>query len=148
LRRMLWKQAKLPQPMSADCEIERGKVPGPANHVLCATHRHIMDTARRMVIAHSIDEYKSGKFSGTAANLERDEAAAPQSEASAGEWIEQAPAAAGGPFADQAYGPQMIRDPQRTQDLVNAIAAVKATLGTKDQRRLDQVAFAIAKLAT
>jgi hypothetical protein len=148
LRRLEWKFAKLPQPMSADCEIETGKVTGPANHVLCSTHGHVMDTASRTVIAHSIDEYKSGKFAGGAANQERAEfAAAPQSEAAAGEWIEQAPAA-GGPFAPQAYGPQMIKDPQRTQDLRNAIAAVKATLSAADQGRLDQVAFAIAKLGT
>jgi phosphatidylserine/phosphatidylglycerophosphate/cardiolipin synthase-like enzyme len=145
LRRLEWKFAKLPQPMSPDCEIQSGKLTGPANHALCSTHGHVMDTTSRMVIAHSIDEYKSGKFTGGAANL--DEFAVPQSEAVAGGWIEQAPVASG-PFASQAYGPQMIRDSQRTQDLLNAIAAVKATLSTADQRRLDQVAFAIAKLGT
>jgi hypothetical protein len=27
--------ARLPRPMAADCKIVRGKVPGPAHHVLC-----------------------------------------------------------------------------------------------------------------
>ena len=54
------------------------------------------------------------------------------------------------PFADQAYGPQMILDPNRTKDLTDAIRAVKITwrLSRKDQQRLDKVAFAIAKLGT
>lgn len=53
-----------------------------------------------------------------------------------------------GPFADQAYGPQMISDANRTKDLTDAIAAVKRTLSLKDRQRLDRVAFAIAKLGT
>ena len=52
------------------------------------------------------------------------------------------------PFADQAYGPQMIFDPIRTKDLTDAIQAVKKTLKLKDQQRLEKVAFTIAKLGT
>jgi outer membrane protein OmpA-like peptidoglycan-associated protein len=53
-----WRSATLPQPMAADCEIVRGKVPGPANLALCGTHGHILDTTARTVIAHDLDEYK------------------------------------------------------------------------------------------
>lgn len=52
------------------------------------------------------------------------------------------------PFADQAYGPQMILDANRMKDLTDAIAAVRGTLSLRDRRRLDKVAFAIAKLGT
>lgn len=50
----------LPAPMLPDCKIVIGKVPGPVNHVLCGTHGHVVDTASKMIIAHSIDEYKAG----------------------------------------------------------------------------------------
>lgn len=53
-----WRSAKLRQAMAPDCEIVRGKVPGPANHALCGTHGHILDTTTRTVIAHDLDEYK------------------------------------------------------------------------------------------
>jgi hypothetical protein len=53
-----WQHAALPQPMAPDCEIVRGKVPGPANHALCETHGHILDTTTRTVIKHDLDEYK------------------------------------------------------------------------------------------
>jgi outer membrane protein OmpA-like peptidoglycan-associated protein len=58
--KLTWKYASpLPQPMGADCKIVRGKIPGaPANHVLCGTHGHIIDTTTRMVIAHNLEEYK------------------------------------------------------------------------------------------
>jgi hypothetical protein len=52
------------------------------------------------------------------------------------------------PFADQAYGPQMIRSADRTKDLTDAIRDVKRTLSPTDQQRLEKVAFAIAKLGT
>jgi hypothetical protein len=44
--------------MSPDCVMVRGKVPGPANYVLCGTHGHILDITSRTVIAHDLDEYK------------------------------------------------------------------------------------------
>ena len=59
VERVKWLTATLPQRMAPDCEIVRGKVPGPKNHVLCKTHGHVMDTDERMVIAHSIEEYKA-----------------------------------------------------------------------------------------
>jgi hypothetical protein len=57
-QRLDWASATLPQPMALDCESVPGKVPGPANHVLCGTHGHILDTTARTVIAHDLDEYK------------------------------------------------------------------------------------------
>jgi hypothetical protein len=57
-QRLDWGSATLPQPIAPDCEAVRGKVPGPANHVLCGTHGHILDTTARTVIAHDLDEYK------------------------------------------------------------------------------------------
>ncbi len=36
----------------------RDKILGPANHLLCRTHEHIIDTATHMVIAHDLAEYK------------------------------------------------------------------------------------------
>jgi outer membrane protein OmpA-like peptidoglycan-associated protein len=56
--RLDWASAVLPQPMAPDCEIVLGQVPGPANHVLCGTHGHILDTTAKAVIAHDLDEYK------------------------------------------------------------------------------------------
>jgi len=48
---------KLPMPMLTDCAPEPGKVLGPANHVLCATHGHVLDTRARQVIAYSLKDY-------------------------------------------------------------------------------------------
>jgi hypothetical protein len=45
------------QPMGQDCKPVRGKCPGPANHVLCGTHGHVLDTAIGMIIANSVDDY-------------------------------------------------------------------------------------------
>jgi outer membrane protein OmpA-like peptidoglycan-associated protein len=58
LRKLQWQHALLPKPMSPDCVMVRGKVPGPANYVLCGTHGHILDITSRTVIAHDLDEYK------------------------------------------------------------------------------------------
>jgi hypothetical protein len=52
------------------------------------------------------------------------------------------------PFAEQAYGPQMISDPNRTKNLTDAIDNLKRTLSLTDQRRLESVAFTIARLGT
>jgi hypothetical protein len=57
-RKLAWKYALLPKPMGPDCEPVRGKVPGPANHMLCRTHGHILDTNTKSVIVHDLDEYK------------------------------------------------------------------------------------------
>jgi hypothetical protein len=58
LRKIQWQNASLPQPMSPDCQIVRGKVSGPANHVLCGSHGHVLDLTTRTVIAHDLEEYK------------------------------------------------------------------------------------------
>ncbi|MEJ0046930.1 MAG: hypothetical protein WDN04_13050 [Rhodospirillales bacterium] len=44
--------------MQPDCQIVRGKVPGPVNHVLCGTHQHILDTTAKTIIAKDLAEYK------------------------------------------------------------------------------------------
>ena len=49
--------AELPRPMTDDCKILRGRVPGPAHHVLCATHNHVLDTTAKTIIATSIEDY-------------------------------------------------------------------------------------------
>jgi outer membrane protein OmpA-like peptidoglycan-associated protein len=58
-RSLEWKNAPLPQPVAPDCDVVKGQVPtGPANHVLCGTHGHILDISAKMVIAHDLEEYK------------------------------------------------------------------------------------------
>jgi beta-lactamase class A len=52
------------------------------------------------------------------------------------------------PFIDRAYGPEMVFDQDRTNDLTDAIRGVKRTLSQEDRKRLAKVAFAIAKLGT
>ena len=51
-------------PMLADCRPLRGQVPGPANHVLCATHGHVLDIDAKQVIAPSLADYEAGRRSG------------------------------------------------------------------------------------
>ena len=46
-----------PTAMQPGCKIVHGKVPGPANHVMCATHHHILDTKAHTIIAASLAEY-------------------------------------------------------------------------------------------
>lgn len=50
--------AGLPAPMQKDCKVVRGKVPGPANHVLCGTHGHVLDISAKKIIASSVEDYK------------------------------------------------------------------------------------------
>jgi subtilisin family serine protease len=60
LRWFSWRHAKLPQPMTPDCDIEqKASVGGSATLVMCAEHDHVVDTASRTVIAHTLEEYKS-----------------------------------------------------------------------------------------
>jgi hypothetical protein len=49
---------KLPMDMLADCAPERGKLQGPAHHVLCSTHGHVLDTKAKKVIAYSAADYR------------------------------------------------------------------------------------------
>jgi hypothetical protein len=50
--------AKLPMDMLADCAPESGKLQGPAHHVLCRTHGHVLDTKAKKVIAYSPADYR------------------------------------------------------------------------------------------
>jgi hypothetical protein len=50
--------------MQGDCKVVRGKVPGPANHVLCGTHGHILDLGSKTIIAGSLEEYKKAYGKG------------------------------------------------------------------------------------
>ncbi len=44
----------VPRPMEADCKVERGLIPAaPDNIVMCATHGHVLDTAKKQIIANS-----------------------------------------------------------------------------------------------
>jgi hypothetical protein len=47
----------VPRPIEADCKPEHGYVPGPKNHLLCATHGHVVDTDQGMIIANSVADY-------------------------------------------------------------------------------------------
>lgn len=47
----------VPRPVEADCKPQHGYVPGPANHLLCATHGHVIDTNQGMIIAESVATY-------------------------------------------------------------------------------------------
>lgn len=44
--------------MKPDCAPVHGKVPGPAEHLLCSKHGHIVDIKAKRIIAKSVDEYK------------------------------------------------------------------------------------------
>jgi hypothetical protein len=56
----------LPRPMEPDCKVIRGKVPGPANHVMCSKHGHILDIAAKQIIAADLSDYQQryGKGKG------------------------------------------------------------------------------------
>ena len=45
-------------PMASDCKPVHGQVPGPAEHLLCQTHGHILDVKTGQIIAASLEEYK------------------------------------------------------------------------------------------
>lgn len=48
--------------MLPDCKPVKGKVPGPAEHLLCATHGHVVDVKEKKIIAVNLDQYKSKKM--------------------------------------------------------------------------------------
>lgn len=58
----------LPQPMAADCKPVHGKVRGPANHLFCSTHGHIIDIKAKTIIAQSIADYDQHFGKGAAAS--------------------------------------------------------------------------------
>jgi hypothetical protein len=49
---------KLPMDMLPDCVAEKGKLQGPANHLLCSTHGHVLDIKAKKVIAYSPADYR------------------------------------------------------------------------------------------
>jgi hypothetical protein len=52
-------QAQPGSAMLPDCKPIKGKVPGPAEHLLCATHGHVLDVKAKKIIATTLDQYKS-----------------------------------------------------------------------------------------
>jgi hypothetical protein len=38
--------------------VVHGKVPGPAHHLLCKTHGHVLDIKAKTIIAENLDDYK------------------------------------------------------------------------------------------
>ena len=46
------------EPMQTDCVAVHGKVPGPAHHLLCKTHGHVLDIKTKTIIAENLDDYK------------------------------------------------------------------------------------------
>jgi subtilisin family serine protease len=60
LRWFSWRHATLPQAMTSDCDIEqKASLGGSATIVMCAEHDHVIDSAYRTVIAHTLEEYKN-----------------------------------------------------------------------------------------
>jgi hypothetical protein len=52
-------------PMQPDCKPIHGQVPGPAEHLLCQTHGHVLDVKAGQIIAGSLAEYKQLFSTGT-----------------------------------------------------------------------------------
>jgi hypothetical protein len=57
-------KAALNGPMLPDCKPIKGKVPGPAHHLLCATHGHVLDVKNEKIIALSLEQYKANAGGG------------------------------------------------------------------------------------
>lgn len=118
---------RLPSPMLPDCKIVHGKVPGPRNHVLCEKHGHVCDTDAKMIIAHSVDEYrKSHPVAAKGAPAHSGKAAAAPA-AQAGKAAGAGPSAAAAtaaPAASQA--PQPAAAPAAANASVSANAAPAA----------------------
>jgi hypothetical protein len=81
--------------MLPDCKPVKGKVPGPAHHLLCETHGHVVDIKQKKIIATSLDEYKSKKLGS----------AAPAPAAAPAQGAASAPAAATTPAQGVPAGP-------------------------------------------
>lgn len=45
------------QPMPPDCKLQPNMVDGPANHMLCTAHGHVVDTVAKVIIADSVADY-------------------------------------------------------------------------------------------
>lgn len=59
----------VPRPMESDCKPEHGYVPGPKNHLLCATHGHVVDTDQKTIIANSVASYLKDGVDGAAKKI-------------------------------------------------------------------------------
>jgi hypothetical protein len=59
----------VPRPMENDCKPEHGYVPGPKNHLLCATHGHVVDTDAGTIIAESVASYVKQGAAAVVSNL-------------------------------------------------------------------------------
>lgn len=58
LERLDWLKVTLPHPTAPDCQTVPGGLPeGPNEHMLCATHGHVIDINTNQVIAHTVTEY-------------------------------------------------------------------------------------------
>jgi hypothetical protein len=89
--------------MLPDCKPVKGKVPGPAEHLLCATHGHVLDVKERKIIAISLEQYKSQKL-GSA----KPKQAAPPAQAAQ---PPQPPVATGAPAQASSNGAASSADP-------------------------------------
>ncbi len=63
-----------PRPMAKDCKIAPGKMQGPKELALCATHGHIIDTASKTIVYANLDAFKK-KQAGDAQKIEDDKLA-------------------------------------------------------------------------
>jgi hypothetical protein len=54
----------VPGPMLPDCTPVKGKVPGPAEHLMCSKHGHVVDISTKKIIARTLDDYKKGPKPG------------------------------------------------------------------------------------
>jgi hypothetical protein len=59
----------VPRPMETDCKPQHGYVPGPKNHLLCATHGHVIDTDAGTIIAESVASYVSQGLASAVSTL-------------------------------------------------------------------------------
>jgi len=77
---------RLNGPMLPDCKPIKGKVPGPAHHLLCEVHGHVLDVKQKTIIALSLEQYKANAHRGPSpdAKPKTDAAGAPEVAATAG----------------------------------------------------------------
>ena len=136
--------------MLPDCKPVKGKVPGPAQHLLCTTHGHIVDIKEKKIIAINLDQYKSQNMGGA----KPPHAAAPAHGAppAAPAPAAPAPAAATPTAATQAPPPAPTATPQpppasaaspAAPDPAKALAEMKKLL-TLMQLEADDIANVLA----
>ena len=91
----------VPRPMESDCKPEHGYVPGPKNHLLCATHGHVVDTDQKTIIADSVASYVKDGVAGAVSGAVKkvDDAAKKAADAApslAGDALDETGGATGG----------------------------------------------------